>query len=186
MSTALVKGSIADIAERDNTSIAESFVGATCVVIIDTSGSMGEFDIYDESRYTRACKELERIQAAFPGKIAVVGFSDRVWFYPEGRPEFQHGNTDMAAALCFVHAADVPGMRFILISDGEPDSEAQTLREAAKFRNKIDTIFIGREGSPGADFLQGLARATGGITSTTEMIRKELGDNVIALLEATA
>ena len=186
MSTALVKGSIAAIAKRNGTSIAESFVNADCVVIIDTSGSMGEYDIYSQTRYERACKELERIQASYPGRVAVVGFSDHVYFYAGGQPGFLGGGTDMVQALRFAHAADVPGMRFFLISDGEPNTPAETLREAAKYQNRIDTIFIGREGAAGADFLRCLARAAGGVPVTTEKITQELGDSVIALLSATA
>lgn len=37
----IVTGSIADVAQRAGQSLAQTFVNAECVVLVDTSGSMG-------------------------------------------------------------------------------------------------------------------------------------------------
>ena len=73
-------------------------------------------------------------------------------------------------------------MRFVVISDGAPDSESMALAEARKFTEKIDTVFIGREGSDGRDFLRDLAKASGGqsIESAAENIKQD----VVYLLNA--
>lgn len=170
MNTAIVPGSLAAIAKQENKTIAESFVNADLIVIVDTSGSMSTEDSRGgKSRYEVACEELAYLQASHPGKIAVLAFSDEVQFCPSGVPIYLGGGTDMAQALRFAKIADVPGMQFILISDGQPDDEAATLAIAKTYQNKISTIYVGPEEYPaGRDFLQRLAKATDGQTVTAE------------------
>ena len=80
-------------------------------------------------------------------------------FCPTGVPWNFQGGTDMASALRFAKMADVPGIRFVLISDGEPDSPEATLKEAGRYQNRIDTIFVGPEERPaGRDFCGGWQR----------------------------
>lgn len=168
--TQLVKGSLAAIATEAHTSLAETFVNAECVVLVDTSGSMSAADAPGgRARYDQACAELEALQAALPGKIAVISFSDNSLFCPNGRPFFLRGRTNLANALDYARIADVPGIRFIVISDGEPDSEHDALAAARKYRNRIDTIFVGPEDRPlGRDFLTRLAKASGGQAITAD------------------
>ena len=92
------------------------------------------------------------------------------------------GNVLGTSALSFVKIADLPGMKFILISDGEPDDEGETLRIAKTFTNKIDVIFVGPESLPfGRDFLNRLAASTGGKSVTADRA-KELAASVTQLL----
>lgn len=89
MNTAIVAGSISAIAQQKNKSIAESFLQAEIVVIVDTSGSMENPDSRGgRSRYETACEELAALQGSLPGKVAVMSFSDRVQFCPAGIPVF--------------------------------------------------------------------------------------------------
>ncbi|GIV66675.1 MAG: hypothetical protein KatS3mg047_1068 [Bellilinea sp.] len=166
MNTAIVPGSLSAIARQENKSIAETFVNADLVVIVDTSGSMSTHDSRGgKSRYKVACDELANLQANHPGKIAVLAFSGSTIFCPSGVPTYLGGETDMAGALQFAKIADVPGMQFILISDGEPDDETKALQIAKTYRNKISTIYVGPEDQPaGREFLRRLAAATGGQT----------------------
>lgn len=166
MSTAIVPGSLSAIAKQEGKSLAETFVNADLVVIVDTSGSMSTHDSRGrKSRYEVACEELATLQGNHPGKIAVLAFADSTIFCPSGMPTYLGGGTDMANALQFAKIADVPGMQFILISDGEPNDEQETLTVARTYRNKISTIYVGPEEKPsGRDFLQRLAAATGGQT----------------------
>jgi len=168
--TAIVPGSIGAIAQQSGKSLAESFVNADVVVIVDTSGSMDAHDSRDgRTRYDIACVELAGLQNNLPGKIAVISFSHDVTFCPSGVPTYFGGDTDLAGALKYAKLADVTGMRFILISDGEPNDENEALRAAKTYKNKIDVIYVGSETSPtGRAFLEKLARASGGMAITAD------------------
>lgn len=174
MTTAIVPGSLSAIAKQENKSIAETFVNADLIVIVDTSGSMEGLDSRGgKSRYDVACEELAYLQANHPGRIAVIAFSNDVMFCPTGIPTYFGSGTDMAKALQFAKIADVPGMQFILISDGEPDELQATLEVARTYRNKISTIYVGPESHPaGRDFLNRLAAATGGQTVTADRAKE--------------
>lgn len=156
---ALVPGSLQAISKQAGQSLAESFLSADAIVIVDTSGSMGG------TPYQQACDELRKLQSSLPGQVAVIAFSDRPEFAPSGTPRYIGGGTDLAGALKFVHVADDTGMRFVVISDGEPNDEAKALAVARTFKSRIDTVFIGPEGDPGAAFLKRLADASGGVYS---------------------
>jgi Mg-chelatase subunit ChlD len=180
--TQLVKGSLGAIAQQNNASIAETFINADCIIICDTSGSMMQCDARgDRSRYDVACEELKNLQASLPGKLALLSFSDEVIFCPSGVPFNFEGGTNLAKALQFAKVADVTGIRFIVISDGEPSDEEGCIRIAKTFKAKIDTIFVGPEGGDGAAFLRRLAKASGGQGVTADRV-KELSANVQRLL----
>lgn len=184
MNNQLVTGSIGAIARQENKSIAETFLSCDVIVIVDTSGSMSANDSRDnKSRYTVACEELAQLQANLPGKIAVIAFSNEVAFCPSGIPTNYGGGTELATALQFTKVADnIPGMRFILISDGEPHNEQTAMAVARTYKNKIDVIYVGPEDRPtGRTFLQRLAMATGG-QSVTSACAKELTGNIEKLL----
>jgi len=180
--TQLVKGSLGAIAQQENKSIAETFVNADCIIICDTSGSMAAEDSRgNRSRYDVACEELKNLQASLPGKLALLSFSDDVIFCPSGIPFNYQGGTDLAKALKFAKVADVTGIRFIVISDGEPSDEDGCIRIAKTFRAKIDTIYVGPEGGDGAAFLKRLAKASGGQGVTAAKVA-QLADNIQRLL----
>lgn len=178
----ITKGSIADIMQNKNASLAESFMTCECVVLFDVSGSMNNFDGKGrESRFDRGIKELKTIQESMPGKYAIIQFADRVDFMPGGVPVMgmSGSGTDLTAALKYAKVADeIPDMRFVIISDGEPRNEMTAKAEAAQYQNRIDTIFIGDETDVwnGKAFLAELARASGGkaVTTAAENIAKEV------------
>lgn len=179
----LVKGSIGAIAQQTGQSLAQTFLDVDCVVIVDTSGSMGSHDApQGRSRYDQACWELATLQGDLPGKIAVITFSDSAEFCPNGTPRNLGGTTALDQALKFAKVADVPGMRFVVISDGIPNSESSALAIARKYQNRIDTIFVGPEGDTrGREFLQRLAAASGG-QHVTAAQAKALSSSVQKLL----
>ena len=162
MTHAMTKGSLSDLAAQHGGSLAEAFLSADTIILVDTSGSMASRDGDTQTRYDRACAELAQLQANLAGRIAVMAFSTDVKFCPGGVPHYYGLGTDMVKALEFVRPADGLVDRLILISDGEPDQALATLALAAKFETQIDCIFIGPEVSPGADFLRRLAKASGG------------------------
>ena len=162
-SIAVVAGSLSDVAMRDNVSVAESFLSADVIVLVDVSGSMGACDARGgQQRYSAACAELAKLQRTLPGKIAVVAFSSAPQFVPGGVPFFIGGGTDLAAALRFVQPAD-GCVDYIVISDGVPDDEAEALSVASRFTSKISTCYIGPEYDTSAmEFLRHLATASRG------------------------
>jgi Mg-chelatase subunit ChlD len=161
---AVVPGSLSAVAQRHNVSIAESFVNARAVAIVDTSGSMSMEDAPQGlSRYAVAVRELAALQQRNDGQVAVIAFSDEVQFVPGGVPPYMGAGTDLTKALAFARIADVPGMVFVVISDGMPNSAEEALAEAAKFTNVIHTIYVGPEyAAIGSDFLLRLSAASGG------------------------
>lgn len=172
--SAIVKGSISAIAKENGASLAETFVNVDALVLVDTSGSMEAADsVGGRTRYDQACIELAQLQSALPGKIGVISFSSQVMFCPTGTPHNFGERTDMAAALRFAKVADVPDMRFVLISDGQPDYPDDALAVARTYTNRIDTIFVGDEGSRSArQFLERLSAATGGQSQTIAQVEK--------------
>jgi Mg-chelatase subunit ChlD len=164
MNESIVKGSVAQIAKDTGKSIAETFLNCDIVCLIDTSGSMSATDsLGGKSRYQVACDELAKLQGSLPGKIAVISFSDEAMLCPGGKPFDYGAQTKMDVALNYAKIADVSKMRFILISDGEPNDEDKTLTAARKYKNKIDTIYVGpEEDRAGQRFLEKLAKASGG------------------------
>lgn len=174
----ITQGSIADIMQDRNVSLAESFLSCDCIILFDVSGSMNSTDGLWISRFERGIKELKDLQASLPGRVALIQFADHPDFLPGGVPTAAHGGTDLTAALRYIKLADeIPDMRFIVISDGEPNDELTALAEASGFRNRIDTIYIGPEtDSFGRDFLSRLASRSGGkpIQSAAENISEDV------------
>jgi hypothetical protein len=162
---ALAKGSIKDVAQAEGISLAEAFLGADYVVLLDVSGSMGERDAGNEGREKRhdvAERELRNLQEKYPGKLALVCFSTDVKFCPAGVPDRMDLLTDVAAALRFVHAVDET-VEFFLISDGAPNNEREALEEAEKFKSAIHTIYIGPDWDyAGKEFLSRISKVSGG------------------------
>jgi len=181
MGTQLVPGSLASIAQQSGQSLAQSFMSADVIVMVDTSGSMAERDVLGEvarTRYQAACDELTKLQAQYPGKVAVISFSDSAAFCSSGVPtNFQLG-TKVASALRYIRPADDCGMTFVLVSDGEPQDADEALALARTFVTPIQAIFIGT--GPGRAFLDKIAETTGG-TSTTKQI-PQLSAHIAGLL----
>jgi Mg-chelatase subunit ChlD len=182
MSKAIIPGSLGAISQQENQSLAETFLSAEMVVIVDTSGSMNASDADGMTRYERACHELALLQQRNSGKVAVIGFSNTPMFYPGGQPSLMGADTKMAKALQFTKVADVEGMKFFLISDGQPtDGEDRVLQVASQYKNKINTIYCGPEGGAGQRFLSRLAEASGGVFATADRV-KELASTVETML----
>lgn len=163
MIQALVPGSISAVARDSGRPLAMTMMDVDAVVIVDTSGSMSAHDSRGgQMRYDVACQELATLQARMPGKLAIVSFSDIALLCPTGVPSYLGGGTNLAGALRYAKTFDVDGVRFIVVSDGEPDSEQDALAEAARIRGRIDTIYVGPEMGSGREFLARLAGASGG------------------------
>src|SRR5688572_23127491 len=178
-----VKGSLAESSKNKNVTFAEAFMVVDAIVIVDISASMSQRDVDAEgglaSRWEEANNQLQRLQARHPSKIAVVAFSTKVDFCPSGVLPPVQSSTNMLGALQFVSPADDTGIKFILVSDGEPDDPASTLNWARKMKTPINTIFVGK--GRGADFMRELANATKG--KSVEKGVELLEENITLLLK---
>jgi Mg-chelatase subunit ChlD len=180
--TQLVPGSLAAMAAKNNVSLAQTWLSVDAVILVDISGSMDSPDCGGERRIKVAQRELEKLQKSLPGKLAIIQFSSDVAFNPTGFLAGTESTTDLAKALNFARQADkIPDMRFIVISDGQPDDEREALAAARMYKNKIDVIYIGPEGGAGGKFLAKLAAQAGGQSITKSELPK-LADNVMKLL----
>lgn len=162
----VTEGSIQDAADKHGKPVAVMLMDVELVALVDMSGSMCEKDARDNekrlcSRYDAAESELRKLQAEYPGKVAVIGFSGEAVFYSGGIPVRQGGSTRMDKALEEALPYDTLA-KVVLISDGYPDSNSSTLSVAAKFHSPIHTVYIGAAGGEGAGFLRRLAKQTGG------------------------
>jgi hypothetical protein len=186
MSTAIIKGSVKDVAQKTGRTLAEAFLFVDAIVIVDTSASMEVRDVPKSelkvSRYDEACEQLRRLQAQLPGKIAVIAFSSSPVYCPNGHAQFLKGSTNLAAALRLIQPADDCDLRFIVISDGEPDNEQDCLTIAQAMKTRIDTIYVGPPDGKGADFLRRLAAIHGGQSSTQAGEILKLGETINKLL----
>jgi len=186
---ALITGSLSAVAQRDDLTLAESFLSADFMLIVDMSGSMGAHDAPGGiGRYEAAEQELRRLQEENPGKVGIVCFSDTTQFCPLGIPIRLNGGTNLSGALNFVKVADGTDVRFIVISDGQPDDADKALGIARSFQSRIDCVYIGPQEPgylDGRAFLQQLAAASGGTYSQGDAPGL-LADNVTRLLRATA
>ncbi len=169
MSNKLVLGSLANIASTSGKSIAETFIDVDAVIIVDISGSMSSFDSCDnhegQTRWHVAGQELVKLQQTMPGKLAVIAFSNNSRFEPTGiLPPvgvLGHG-TNLAGALQFAAMLDMPGMQFVVISDGQPNNQEAAIKAAKAIKANISTVYVGPTGGNGAAFLAKLASQSGG------------------------
>lgn len=182
----IVAGSLGNVAKKNGTSIAAGFMNAKAFVMVDVSVSMAMGDAGGGlTRYEVALVQLTKLQDENPGEIAVGAFANHAEFCPSGIPINQNGMTDMVAALKMMLMADNTDIRLVLISDGEPNDETETLKIARKFKSKIDTIFVGNESGAGREFLRRLAAATGGVAVVNKVDQLNLlSENITRLIAA--
>lgn len=175
MSTAVAVGSLSAVADGSRAALAESMMDIDALLVVDMSGSMANKDAPGGvSRYDAAEKELRSLQKSMPGRIGIIAFSSEATFCPDGVPPRMGRSTDMAAALRLALPMDDLA-QIVLISDGCPDSESETLDVAARFQGKIDCIYIGSNevsvwGGGGRAFLKTLAERTGGKSTQGESV----------------
>lgn len=185
-----VKGSLQSVANKLQIGVAQAFLEAEIIVLIDVSASMlAEDDLVfqnSQSRYKKACNQLAKLQSENPGKVCVIAFSDRQTFEASGIARWPNGSTDIAGALRFVKPVDGLDCKIVIISDGEPDDDASAITKARGFQSKIHTIYIGPENGSGADFLKRLSAVTGGQFSNNGTAGiGQLSQTVAGLLAAT-
>lgn len=176
-------GSLRETQTRKGMTFAQAFLSVEAILVVDISGSMSTQDVASESgmcsRHEEANRQLQRLQRRFPGRLAVVAFSDNAEFCPDGKLPGVKGGTNLYGALQFIAPADGCGIRIIVCSDGEPDDPASTLALAQKMDSKIDCLHIGTS-ERGRRFMEELAKASGG--KSIDACVLELEDKITRLL----
>lgn len=180
--TALVVGSIQDVAKGGDTTLA--LMSATMVLVCDRSGSMGDYDSDARCKYKVEDDVVESLQKKHPGKVALIAFNDFSYLVLDGRLPSPEGGTNMALALELAYPMFEAGLSIVLISDGMPDDKESVFEWAKKMRGKLDTIFIGKVGSDGDQFMKKVAKIAGGTHQVNEATKHLTGMIETLLLKA--
>lgn len=187
MSTSIVAGSLAALAQRQNVGVACLFADATHVVVVDVSGSMANADSRGgRRRIDVAREELAKLQAQHPGRLAIIGFSERARFLPGGVVPEAETNTDLAGALGYARRVDGTGLALVVITDGQPDDATAALAEAQRFTCRIDVVFVGDEADAGAQLFCKLLARSGRGTASQAFRVGGMAEAVTPLLSAGA
>jgi Mg-chelatase subunit ChlD len=132
------------------------------VLMIDTSGSMGEPLSYDRDtnqsvrKIDRLREVVDQVRAQCPAEM--VGFGAETGIVSEiSEPG---GSTPLTEALEI--AATNQFTHLVVISDGCPNSTQTALEVAQRYNFKIDTCYIGTAGDYGEEFMKELAQQCGG------------------------
>lgn len=183
------RGSLQQWSVATGQPLAKVMLRVNACILVDCSGSMSACDAPGgKERYTVACAELSTLQSELPGRLAIFGFHSMCSFFPNGQLPKPILGTDIANALTYCRHLDTPGMRFILISDGEPDDAPAALQVARGYRNRIYTIYVGPRTFPaceGERFLQRLATLRSGEAVTCDRLAGLLPAMQRLLLTAT-
>lgn len=154
------------------------------ILLADCSGSMNCRDGNNElTRQELLNRELEILMREIPDLI-VIAFSD----YPMiAIPPLinMNGGTDMAAA--FTMATSLRPSQVILISDGEPASEQDTLKAASRLSQgtRIDALYIGDPSNERCkSFMARLASGFGGqsLTEGSKLLESDLAQKIAGFL----
>ena len=149
------------MAERDQT-----------LVLADVSPSMADRDGGSRAGRTRF-ELLKQALTDIPPGVRIIQFSGRtreVRNAAEVRLDDAEGGT--ALHLAIAAATQYKPVRTVIISDGEPDSEALARDAIGQLTGIVDVVFCGNPSNTAArNFLESLARAgAGGFYQTGDQI----------------
>lgn len=181
----VVKGSIQDVASQSGQGVADVMMDAQYVAIIDISISMDTRDAKGEGgqgirRFDAAVQALNSLQSSMPGRWIIIEFSSNCEIVPSGAIHSPTGFTNLAGALEFAKQFNGLGLKLFLISDGEPDSKPAALNIARTWTDKLDVICVGD--ANGSQFMQELARITGGIQTDLKEFSPKALESTLKLL----
>lgn len=171
MSEAIVRGSIADMARREGVSLALAWMHVDLIVICDRSDSMADDAEPGVSRYARADAELRAIQARYPGRVALIAFNTSAQLEASGMLPPPYGGTSLAPALRLARQVHAPGMRVLVITDGEVQDLDGAIAEARRLPVALEGLYVGPEGGRGAAMLRRICEASNGRAETGRLDR---------------
>ena len=166
------KGSLADVAGGVTTNphkMAMALRNSELMILVDCSSSMltqDAGDHEDQARSEAAQECLDILQERFPGKVAVGAFSSESHgLVHTGVLPKPAGSTPLHTALDFFYPTVITtGMKFVVVSDGEPDDPSMCIRLAQKEKYPIYCIYVGPVSNNyrGREFMERLASESGG------------------------
>lgn len=148
------------------------------LLLLDASGSMEDSDANGVPKM----KTLGKMIKIMPSADKIYFNSDIFNYGKRIDTPKPDGNTDLALAFKYVKSNYMNKYnKIILISDGEPHSESEALQAALTLNQPINIIFIGNKGSSGENFMQRLAKATGGTNITLSEKSKDFSNQLISV-----
>jgi hypothetical protein len=149
------------------------------MLLVDVSDSMNE-RMRNGKRKIDALRDVVKGISPRPPMIAFGGPFDAQVRFVDSVPDAS-GGTPLHLAIPY--AKQYGANRVLVVSDGYPDLTEQCFIEAKSFGGQIDVIYVGNEGDMGSDFLDQLARLTGGKRYQGDLSdMKKLTGQIIGLL----
>lgn len=184
MTTDLVRKQLETSLESSTLKSLQRELGAdNPMLCLDLSGSMDARMMNGKTRIVGLREVLASIQG-----VPMIAFGGVETSEPRfvDRAGDSGGGTPLHAAIAL--AKTYGATRLVVISDGLPDDGPRAMDEAKSFRGKIDVVFVGdtdsAEGRLGSQFLDELARATGGQRIVGSLVEtKAITGKVMLFLE---
>lgn len=133
--------------------------GSNTVILADVSGSMSD-RAGSRTKIELLREALATVGPQIPNARLVAFHSMPAECFAGTLPEPQ-GST--ALDLAIDYAASLDSRTTLVISDGQPDSEADALKAAERLKGVIDVLYIGDDGNTKAiEFMRRLARIGAG------------------------
>lgn len=150
------------------------------ILLLDCSGSMSEVISTGEKKIEALRTVVADVRSSVNVPMTAFGPYPGVMPVVDQIPE-PGGGTPMHAAI--EQARVQKKKHLVVISDGVPDSTVAALDQARQFMQdggkRIDAIYIGNDGDPGAKFMTELATVGGGTQSVTDLKEQKLLANTI-------
>ena len=152
--------------------------GRRSLLLVDCSSSMKSGIRAGGTRIAALRNVVEDLRATHP--VPVAAFSGDGVLVVDSIPA-PTGGTPLADAIRF--GASEGANHLVVVTDGEPNSEADAFDAARAFGNPIDVFYIGDGGDRGSKFAAELAKLTGGTANLTDLGKpKELSAKIAGLL----
>lgn len=164
-------GSPQQIADEEGRDLREVITEIEYVLLLDTSSSMSKDSTGGKSRWEHAKEALSNLQKDHQGQFLLITFATGPQIRFDGRLTKPSGATHLTKALEMASRLDGTGVEFIVVSDGRPNNERKALDVGKTFIDTIHTIYIGKEGGKGEEFMNKLA--TGERFGQTDPVKLE-------------
>ena len=132
------------------------------IILLDFSGSMDS--MFDDKELFRHLIDAVK---GYEGEYTMIKFNDGAKIIECLENEKTGGSTNLTDALKLAYSQKAA--EYIVVSDGLPDSKAESLAYALDNKMIINTIFMG-DNPVGIEFMKTLANMTGGKSSDIKLL----------------
>lgn len=141
------------------------------LLLVDCSGSMGHIMETGQRSIDALRQIVADVLKDVKVSVAAFGSASGPTCYVQEVPE-PCGSTPLHDGIQF--ATREKKKHLVVISDGCPDSPEMAMSEAKAFGGRVDAIYVGDDGTPGAKFMAELAHSTGGSGSVGDLKEMKL------------